>query len=140
VNDFVLDASLTLQWFLDDEAYRKYSLAVLSSLSRRRAVVPLLWFYEVRNGLIMAERRKRIRADQIREFLLRLRTLPIDASKQTASEILNLPQLAQRHQLTNYDAAYLALAAATNLPLATNDAALRRAAGAAGVQLRAADS
>jgi len=48
---------------------------------------------------------------------------------------MDLPQLAQRHQLTNYDAAYLALAAATSLPLATNDAALRRAAAAAGVPL-----
>jgi hypothetical protein len=31
VSDFVLDASLTLQWFLEDEADRKYS-SVLASL------------------------------------------------------------------------------------------------------------
>jgi hypothetical protein len=60
VSDFVLDASLTLQWFLEDEADRKYSLAVLASLSEKRALVPLLWFYEVGNGLLMACRRKRI--------------------------------------------------------------------------------
>jgi len=135
VNDFVLDASLALQWFLEDEADRKYSLAVLSSLSGKSAVVPLLWFYEVGNGLVMAQRRKRIRPNQIQEFLARLRTLPIDATEQTASEILNLPQLAQAHQLTNYDAAYLALAIATNLPLATNDRALRKAAAPAGVKI-----
>jgi predicted nucleic acid-binding protein len=105
VNDFVLDASLALQWFLEDEADRKYSLAVLSSLSGKSAVVPLLWFYEVGNGLVVAQRRKRIRPNQIQEFLERLRTLPIDATEQTASEIINLPQLAQAHQLTNYDAA-----------------------------------
>ena len=135
MNDFVLDASLALQWFLEDEADRKYSLEVLSSLSRKSAVVPLLWFYEVGNGLVMAQRRKRIRPNQIQEFLARLRTLPIDATEQTASEILNLPQLAQAHQLTNYDAAYLALAIATNLPLATNDSALRKAAAPAGVKI-----
>ncbi len=135
MNDFVLDASLALQWFLEDEADRKYSLAVLSSLSGKSAVVPLLWFYEVGNGLVMAQRRKRIRPNQIQEFLARLRTLPIDATEQTASEILNLPQLAQAHQLTNYDAAYLALAIATNLPLATNDRALRKAAAPAGVKI-----
>jgi predicted nucleic acid-binding protein len=60
LSDFVLDASLTLQWFLEDEADRKYSLAVLASLSEKRALVPLLFFYEVGNGLVTACRRKRI--------------------------------------------------------------------------------
>jgi hypothetical protein len=53
VSDLVLDASLALQWFLVDEADRK------SSLSEKQAVVPVLWFYEVGNGLLMAYRRKR---------------------------------------------------------------------------------
>jgi predicted nucleic acid-binding protein len=69
VSDFVLDASLTLQWFLEDEADRKYSLAVLASLSEKRALVPLLWFYEVGNGLLMACRRKRISLDQVVGFM-----------------------------------------------------------------------
>ena len=61
----VLDASLALQWFLEDEENRKYSLAVLASLSEKRALVPLLWFHEVGNGLLMACRRKRISLDQV---------------------------------------------------------------------------
>ncbi|MGO9083799.1 MAG: type II toxin-antitoxin system VapC family toxin [Candidatus Sulfotelmatobacter sp.] len=44
-----------------------------------------------------------------------------------------MPAFAQKHGLTNYDAAYLALAMRFNLPLATTDADLRRAAAAAGV-------
>jgi hypothetical protein len=40
VSDFVLDASLALQWFLEDEENRKYSLAVLVSLSEKRALDP----------------------------------------------------------------------------------------------------
>jgi hypothetical protein len=54
VSDLVLDASLALQWFLEDESGRQYGLSVLASLSRKRAVVPILWFYEVGNGLLMA--------------------------------------------------------------------------------------
>jgi predicted nucleic acid-binding protein len=135
VSDFVLDASLALQWFLEDEADRKYSLAVLVSLSEKRALVPLLWFYEVGNGLLMAHRRKRITLDQIGGFLTRLKALPMDAAQQTPSEILDLPALAQSHSLTNYDAAYLALAKQYNLPLATMDASLRRAAVSAGVRI-----
>ena len=135
MSDLVLDASLTLQWFLEDEADREYGLAVLASLSNKRAAVPVLWFYEVGNGLLMAHRRKRITLDKIDGFLTRLKALPIDAAEQVPSEILDLPALAQKHNLTNYDAAYLALAIRLNLPLATNDTDLRRAATAARVAM-----
>jgi predicted nucleic acid-binding protein len=135
VSDFVLDASLALQWFLEDEADRKYSLAVLASLSEKRAVVPLLWFYEVGNGLLMASRRKRITPNQIDGFLSRLKALPIETAQQTPSEILELPALAQGHGLTNYDAAYLALAMHLKLPLATADIELRRVAVATGLAI-----
>jgi len=135
VSDLVLDASLALQWFLEDEADRKYSVSVLASLSDKSAVVPLIWFYEVGNGPLMAHRRKRIAQDQIAGFLTRLKNLPIEAAIQSPSEVLELPALAQIHSLTNYDAAYLLLALRLRLPLATTDAALRRAATAAGAQI-----
>jgi len=135
VSDLVLDASLALQWFLVDEADRKYSLSVLSSLSEKQAVVPVLWFYEVGNGLLMAYRRKRIAQDQIDGFLTRLKNLPIQAAALEPIEVLDLPALAQTHSLTNYDAAYLSLALRLGLPLATSDAALRRAATAAAVPI-----
>jgi predicted nucleic acid-binding protein len=133
VSDLVLDASLALQWFLEDEASRQYGLSILASLSSKRAVVPILWFYEVGNGLLMAHRRKRITFDQVDGFLTRLKALPIDAAEQVPTEVLELPAIAQKHSLTNYDAAYLALAMRLGLPLATTDAELRRAAAAAGV-------
>jgi len=135
VSDLVLDASLALQWFLDDETDRKYSLSVLAGLSEKRALVPILWFYEVGNGLLMAYRRKRITIEQIVGFLTRLKALPIDAAEQTPAEILELPALAQAHGLTNYDAAYLALARAFKLPLATMDSSLRNAAASAGAAI-----
>ena len=133
MSDLVLDASLTLQWFLEDEADRQYALSVLLRLASDRAVVPMLWFYEVGNGLLMAYRRKRITFDQIDGFLTRLKALPIDAAEQLPADLLELPALAQKHSLTNYDAAYSALAMRLNLPLATTDTDLRRAALAAGV-------
>jgi predicted nucleic acid-binding protein len=133
VSDLVLDASLALQWLLEDETGRQYSLSILTSLSTQRAVVPILWFYEVGNGLLMAHRRKRITLDQTNGFLTRLKALPIEAAEQVPSELLELPALAQKHGLTNYDAAYLALAMRLGLPLATTDAELLRAAAAAGV-------
>ncbi|MBI3664592.1 MAG: type II toxin-antitoxin system VapC family toxin [Acidobacteria bacterium] len=135
MSDLVLDASLTLQWFLEDEADRKYSLDVLASLAEKRALVPILWSYEVGNGLLMAFRRKRISLDQMDGFLTRLKALPIEAAQQTPSEVFELPALAQAHGLTNYDAAYLAVATTSKLPLATTDNLLRKAAAAAGVRI-----
>lgn len=73
--------------------------------------------------------------DQIHGFLERLKALPIEAARATPTEIIELPVLAEKHNLTNYDAAYLALAIRLHLPLATTDADLRRAAVAAGVAL-----
>ena len=59
MSDLVLDASLALQWFLEDEAGRQYGLSVLTSLSTKRAVVPTLWFYEVGNGAASQESSQR---------------------------------------------------------------------------------
>lgn len=135
MSDLVLDASLALQWFLEDEADRKYSLAVLASLAEKHALVPVLWFYEVGNGLLMAYRRKRIALDQIDGFLMRLKALPIQVAQQTPAEILELPALAQVRGLTNYDAAYLAVAKRFGVPLATTDKDLRSAAASVGVSI-----
>ncbi len=79
MSEIAIDASLALQWFLEDETDRGYSLAVLHRLSMDAAVVPVLWFYEVGNGLIMAWRRKRITEEQAAGYLARIRRLPISA-------------------------------------------------------------
>jgi predicted nucleic acid-binding protein len=135
VSDLVIDASLTLQWFLEDEVGREYGLAILRGLADKRAVVPPLWFYEVGNGLVMAHRRKRITSEQLTGFVARLKALPIDAGPQTPMDVLGLPAIAQARGLTTYDAAYLELAKRLELPLATADRALRAAAEAEGVSI-----
>jgi predicted nucleic acid-binding protein len=68
--------------------------------------------------------------------LAQLRALPLreDGSK-TLDRLHDIVSLARRHELRIADAAYLELAVRTALPLATRDAALARAAEAAGVAL-----
>ena len=44
MSQWVIDASLALQWFLEDESERTYSLAILARLEDNEAVVPILWF------------------------------------------------------------------------------------------------
>jgi predicted nucleic acid-binding protein len=135
LNDVVIDASLALQWFLEDEQDRNLSLFALERLIESSAVVPSLFFYEVGNGLLMAVRRKRITFDQTQAFLERLRELPIRVDGIESLALLNLPKLANAQGLTNYDAAYLDVAMRREIPIATSDSAIQAAAQRLGVAL-----
>lgn len=132
---FVVDASVALKWFFADEDDRAGSLALLKSISdTNRPVVPLLWFYEIGNALMVAERRKRIAFEQVQEILQTLEQMPIDIDLPDRVGLLQLLHLARKHILTTYDASYLALAIREGLSLATSDGALKKAALAEAVQ------
>lgn len=91
-----------------------------------QALVPRLWAYEIRNSVLMGVRRNRITASQAAEFLDLLRLLPIRLSDPQSYD--GVFGLAHANGLTVYDAAYLDLALREQLPLATLDNALSRAA------------
>jgi predicted nucleic acid-binding protein len=125
----VVDASVTIAWIADDER-SEYADAVLKACGSDRAVVPALWRWEIANTLVMLERRNRV-ADAAATYSSIARYLPVDTAGD-ATESLGLEEigLAQRHQLSVYDAAYLALAKSRGLQLATLDAKLASAAKA----------
>jgi hypothetical protein len=68
-------------------------------------------------------------------FLLLRDTSEPQQEQPTPSSVLELPSVAEAHGLTNYDAAYFALAMRFNLPLATNDSLLRKVSAAGGVTI-----
>lgn len=130
---FVLDCSLTVAWFFEDETNR-YAQAVEDSLPTAAAVVPTLWPLEVANALLMGERRKRATEAKVTIFLNLLAALPITLDDETASRVWQHSlHLARSHRLSVYDATYLELALRHGLPLATLDDELAAAATAAGV-------
>ena len=131
----VLDASLTLTWYFDDET-TPATEAVLDRVSEAGAVVPGLWRLEVANAFQSALRRKRISAEYRDESLTELAQLPItvDADTDTYAWTTTL-RLAERFGLTIYDATYLELAQRRSLPLATLDKELREAAATLNVTL-----
>ena len=130
----VLDSSVTLAWLHSDELTEPVRL-VFDRVTITRAWVPSLWRLEVANALQMAVRRKRIDAAFRDESLADLGQLNITADPDTDVFAWSTSlQLAQSHQLTVYDAAYLELALHMALPLATIDQDLRNA-GTAGVAL-----
>lgn len=123
---FVIDASIVLDWAFAEG--HPTAGAVRERLNADIAHAPSLWWFEVRNGLVMAERRGRAAADYAASFLGELVRLPV-AIDQSPDEAAVM-SLARRHRLTVYDAAYLELALRTASPLATLDRALAEAARA----------
>jgi predicted nucleic acid-binding protein len=125
---FVVDCSVAMTWLFKDET-TAVTLALLNRLENESALVPELWFLEVANVLALAERKSRIRADQSVKFVHQITTLQMqvdtDAAGRAFTEVLDL---ARDHGLTTYDATYLDLAVRRNLPLATLDEPLRKAA------------
>lgn len=128
----VPDVSAILAQALDDED-ASFAESVIAAIAQDEAIVPSLFWYEIRNVLVMAERRKRISAARTTAFLSDLALLPftVDDLPREASVL----DMARRRALTVYDATYLELAQRCKVPLATLDHALKAAAKKEGVAL-----
>jgi len=131
---FVLDASISAAWALTDE-FSSLAETAENRLKTDYAVVPAIWWYEIRNLLVVSERRQRIAEVESMAFLRVLSAYPIRLEPlQPDTDILRIARL---HWLSFYDAAYLALALRERLPLATLDKRLEAAAAAEGIALLA---
>lgn len=127
----VVDASTAISWFCSDEK-DAFSEKSLQTVVDGRAIVPPIFPSEVANGLTVAHRRKRVSESDIRDALDDLGDLPLElaAPRFDLSEEL---ALARAHNLTMYDAMYLALAKREGVKLYTRDHALYQAAIKEGV-------
>ena len=130
----VIDASVTLPWFLQDER-TAFTDAVLAALGREEYWVPVVWRLEFPNALLAAERKRRIDRQTRLEALdfaagLALRVDP------AAIDMRSISALAERHGLSTYDASYLELALRQGCGLITLDRALAEAANAAGIPVQ----
>lgn len=132
---FVLDASVTLAWFHQDE--RTGALEeLLVRATESGPWAPSLWPLEVANGLQQSVRRGRITLVHRDAALSALALMPVALDPETGIQAWSTTlDLSTRFTLTVYDAAYLELAIRRGLPLATLDRDLRAAATDVGVVL-----
>jgi predicted nucleic acid-binding protein len=128
----VLDSSIVGCWCFPDEANPIADLA-FDQVSAGAAIAPVLWWFEVRNVLVVNERRGRIDPPGSAVFLIDLARLRIVLDRDPDGEMVLA--LARTHRLTVYDAAYLELALRMDAALATLDRKLAAAARAAGVMV-----
>ena len=131
----VVDASIALSAVLPDEMNQRANLA-WELMVTKGALVPSHWPLEVANGLLIAQRRKRITDIDRRETISDLLSISLTLDGRTMEMAWSdASVLAARHKLTVYDAAYLELAMRADLPLATLDDELFRAARRERVEL-----
>jgi predicted nucleic acid-binding protein len=134
--DFVADASIAIAWAAESQS-SEAAVRVLDQVIEGATVfVPPIWFYEIANTLLMLHRRGKTSKAEYRagrELLEDLRILTDDESLRSVNT--QVADLAAATGLTVYDAAYLELAIRRQLPLASRDADLNRAAKRHGIRL-----
>ncbi len=123
----VIDASVALAWALQEREHVDVA-AVLDYVGENGAYVPGNFHSEVTNGLLQAERRRRITESDVAEALANILALRLTVELPDPHVVVSS---ARSHGLTCYDASYLALALQAHFSLATVDAHLAAAAKAA---------
>ena len=124
--DVVSDASVALKWFhAEGESEVEESRALLDHYSRRTIALQVLDLtsYEVGNALLRG--RAPVSGDRVAAVLEALAEICPQVSPSTR-ELRDAAHLAERHDLTIYDAAYAAVAQVRGAELATMDEALLR--------------
>jgi predicted nucleic acid-binding protein len=134
-NDFVADSSIGVAWVVLEQSTNASEALLQRVDSDAQFYVPALWMFEVANALLVLVRRRRIvpkQYDRARRDLLQLSPVVDDECSRLA--LSQTSELAQKYSLSAYDATYLELSLRKGLPLASRDAALNRAAKAAGIE------
>ncbi|HUP60683.1 MAG TPA: type II toxin-antitoxin system VapC family toxin [Thermoanaerobaculia bacterium] len=133
---FVADASVAIAWIHPAQATPETDGMLDAIAAGDSLVVPALWPLEVANAITVLRRRRKLTSDEARLAIEMIRELPVAIDHEAAAIALTrLADLASEHELTVYDATYIELASRRQLPLASNDARMKRAAAQAGVDL-----
>ena len=124
---FVLDSSVALAWVLPDESNPSID-RLCDRLTDDIAVVPPVWPLEIGNVLQVAVKRGRLNSKDMGRVIKELRALPIEIdATSTERSFEETLALAQKYDLTTYDASYVELAQRRDVPMATLDHKLRKA-------------
>lgn len=127
--ELVLDASVSLAWFLKENPERAAYAAAVSAAAADGAIlhVPVQWGIEMGHVLLREHRRKVLNRGKLEQALEDLDSFDIRVHLElfTARRVV---ELARRYHLQGYDALYFDLARTLGLPLATLDHGHRQAA------------
>ncbi|HZX10206.1 MAG TPA: type II toxin-antitoxin system VapC family toxin [Acidobacteriota bacterium] len=124
----ILDASVVLKWYLPDENLSSSALGLLDQYvsGEIEILAPSLLEYKVINGLMIAQKRGRIKETIILEAVKGFINLGIKYHSLTPLYPKTI-QLTQKYDISFYDASYLGLAHKEKTFLITADNRLLKA-------------
>ncbi len=131
----VLDSSVCLSWFFPDER-TSFTDMVLDVAANEECWVPSLWRLEFANALLVAERKRRLTRAERLQMLDEASRLSLRVDTHV-HDLRRISALADQHELSAYDSAYLELAIRLDAPMATLDKALAAAGTVAGLTVYA---
>ena len=133
---FIVDASVGFAWVYPSQASAGTDRLLEQIESGAAVVVPSFWFLQVANGLLAAQPRKLLTAAERKKALEQLSNLTFTVDEEACrAAFRKTSELAEKHGLSVYDAAYLETALRRKLPIASRDEALRTAAKRRGVRV-----
>jgi predicted nucleic acid-binding protein len=133
--DLVLHTSLPLEWS-GLVPLTQYANDMMMKLPRLVSAVPTLWSRRLADAVLTMERAGRITPQVADKCFANVYPFQVIIDPETPALVwTEIIDLARTQSVSVDDAAHLELALRLNLPLATTDAALTRAAGAAGVSI-----
>jgi len=125
----IIDASVVLKWYLDNEEYGEIAIKLLGEYVSNQSefFAPSLLEYEVTNGLIIAKRRGRIEDVEVLKALEGFINLDIKLKPLSLyyEKILHYCKI---YNVSVYDGSYLALAEHEDIPFVTADKRLYNSA------------
>jgi predicted nucleic acid-binding protein len=136
----VIDNSMVMRWLFGDGASADLDYAEripgIMQKDGSVAMVPAVWPLEVGNVIVRAKSRNLLAEARGAEFLALLQDMAFEIEfRGTERALTDTLQLARRHKLPTYEASCLELALREGVPLATNDADLRKALARTGGKL-----
>lgn len=125
----LVDCSFMMPLFLVDEYSDPVEKLIEQAIKGDIEILSQSLFeYEIMNALLSARKRGRIKDEDVESSLELLHVLPRTVLSLSNKDSFRTYQLAQKHNLSYYDASYLYLALREKVRLATLDKKLIRAA------------
>jgi predicted nucleic acid-binding protein len=133
---FVADCSIGLGWIHPNQATELTKRLLEDAKVGTPVHVPSIWHLEIANALLVAVRRKLMKEAHRQSGLALLSQLRLIIDHETSDVAFStISDLAIKHSLSAYDAAYLELAQRKSIPLGSRDEPLKAAAKKSGVKL-----
>jgi len=133
---WILDCSFSAVLFLPDEYSSKVRDFFTHLSKNNQLCVPSLWWYEITNVLIVAERRKRLNYSDVVKIVSLFEKLDMETDKPSGvSYSKEIYELAHLNKLSAYYAVYLDLAIRKDASLASLDKQLLEVAVNSGISI-----